>query len=182
MSEFPAVEEWVVLAETTLTGPSGYMKLLTRQYALPDGRTSDWDLLDGGRTVAVLAITPDSQVVLARQFRPGPGRTLNEMPGGFVDPGEQVMAAAGRELLEETGYEAGSLEMVGHTWLCAAATTQRFVVIARDCRPIDQPRPVGDEFCVPIMVSLPDFRQALRSGAMTDVDLGYLALDQLGLL
>jgi ADP-ribose pyrophosphatase len=41
------------------------MKFLTRDYLLPDGRSSSWDLLDGGSTVAVLALTTDHRVVLA---------------------------------------------------------------------------------------------------------------------
>ena len=92
------------------------MRLLTRTYILPDDRLSDWDLLDGGQTVAVLALTPESEVLLVRQYRPGPGVVLDELPGGFVDAGEHVRDAAVRELLEETGH-VGDVEVAAQTWI-----------------------------------------------------------------
>ena len=98
------------MAESRSSGPSGFMKIVTRRYRMPDGDVTDWDLLDGGETVAVLALTGDGMVLLARQFRPGPSLELDEMPGGYVDEGESVLAAAARELLEETGLEAGDLQ------------------------------------------------------------------------
>ena len=177
----PLVTPWALLSEESTVGPSGFMRILTRSYILPDGRASDWDLLDGKRTVAVLAFTSELKVVLARQYRPGPDLVLDEMPEGAVEQGEQPVEAAIRELLEETGY-VGDVEVLGSTWLSASATTQRFVAIARNCHRVDAPRPTGDEFCAPVLADLQDFRQQLRDGALTDVDLGYLALDLVGLL
>ena len=177
----PLVTPWELLGEKNSVGPSGFMRILTRSYTLPDGRASNWDLLDGKQTVAVLAFTSESKIILARQYRPGPDLILNEMPGGAVDPGEQPAEAAIRELLEETGY-AGEIEMLGSTWLSASATTQRFVAIARNCHHISAHIPTGDEFCAPVLVDLQEFRQQLREGALTDVDLGYLALDLVGYL
>lgn len=176
-----SVVPWAILGETELVAPAGFMTLVSRRYRLPDGRESDWDLLQGGRTVAVLALTPDRSILLARQFRPGPGRVLDEMPGGVVEVDEDVADAARRELLEETGY-AGDVEVIARSWLCANATTVRHVAIATDCRKVAEPAPVGDEFCVPLLVSLEEFREQLRRGDLTDTDLGYMALDRLGLL
>lgn len=58
--------------------------------------TPDW--------VNVVALTPESRVVMVRQFRFGIGKITTEIPGGIVDPGETSGEAARRELLEETGY------------------------------------------------------------------------------
>lgn len=175
------VRPWTLVREERFTGPSGYLHLATRTYRLPDGRDSDWDITVGGRTVAVLALTTEGRVLLVRQFRPGPGRILDEMPGGVVDDGEDVAAAALRELREETGY-SGEIEVLGSTYLSASATTIRHVAVARHCVQVGQPAPVGDEFCEPHLVSLAQFRSQLREGALTDTDLGYQALDLVGLL
>jgi hypothetical protein len=44
-----------MMRESHSKGPSSYMRIVTRRYELPDGRITDWDLVDGGKTVAVLA-------------------------------------------------------------------------------------------------------------------------------
>ena len=55
--------------------------------------------------VNVVALTQAGEVVLVRQFRPGIGRTILELPGGTTDPEDaSPEAAIRRELLEETGY------------------------------------------------------------------------------
>jgi ADP-ribose pyrophosphatase len=174
-------QSWKILSESSSNGPSGFLRILTRRYALPDGRVTNWDLVDGGKTVAVLALTPEGEVLLVRQFRPGPSQILNEMPGGYVEPDESPLEAARRELNEETGYE-GDVEILANTWLSASATTQRFIAVARNCRQVGEPAQLDDEFCVPVIVTLKDFRQQLRRGELTDTDLGYLALDHLRMI
>ncbi|MHB8246600.1 MAG: NUDIX hydrolase [Acidimicrobiales bacterium] len=162
-------------------GSAGYLPVRTNTYLLPDGTEADWDIFGHDASVAVLAITDAAEVVLVRQYRPGPGLLLDELPGGLVDEGEDTMAAAARELLEETGY-VGALEMVGSTWLAGASRTRRYIVVARHCRQLSAPAPEPGEFCDVVKLPLHSFRAHLRSGRLTDVDLGYLALDHLGML
>jgi ADP-ribose pyrophosphatase len=94
------------------TAYGGYMRVVQRTLLLPDGREASWDLLDTPATVAVLPLTPDGRVVCVRQYRVGPERVVLSVPGGLVDDGEDVATAAARELREETGYVAGSVEVV----------------------------------------------------------------------
>jgi ADP-ribose pyrophosphatase len=62
---------------------------------------------------SILAITNDERVLVVRQYRPAVERYTLELPSGLVDPGESPAQAAGRELLEETGYQAASVEVLG---------------------------------------------------------------------
>ena len=125
----PSPVPWQLVGQTAHRGPAGFLRLLERRFRLPTGRQTRWDILDSGDTVAVLALTPDARVVLARQYRPGPMAVLDELPGGFVDECEKPVAAAARELLEETGY-AGDVRVVAQTWLSGAATVRRFAAVA----------------------------------------------------
>jgi putative hydrolase of HD superfamily len=173
------MDEWKLRSERP--GSVGFINVVTRTYDLPDGNSTDWDILDDHDAAAVLAITRGGEVVLVRQYRPGPGRVLDELPGGMVDPGESPLDAAARELLEETGYR-GTIEIVGSCWLMAASTRRQYVAVARDCERVSEPDLGPDEFCETVLVSLEEFRRHLRTGQLTDVDLAYLALDHLGLL
>lgn len=171
--------DWELLGERP--GGAGYLPVSTRRYRLPDGTEADWDIFGRPGSVGVLALTDTGEVVLARQFRPGPGKVLDELPGGFVEDGEEVLEAALRELLEETGY-VGEAELAGTTWLAASGRTQRFAVAVRHARRVAEPCPEAGEFCEVVLVPLERFHEHLRAGQLTDVDLGYLALDHLGLL
>lgn len=63
--------------------------------------------------VNLVALTVDGQCVMVRQYRFGVGYTTLETPGGMVDAGETPLAAAQRELEEETGYGGGSWQYLG---------------------------------------------------------------------
>lgn len=175
------VVPWELLSERPRT--DGWLPITTRTYRMPDGSISDWDIHVGLHTVAVLALTDDDRVVLARQFRPGPSAVVLDLPGGIIDPGEEILEAAARELVEETGYQAESLEAAGSAWAFGASTWRRQVAVARGCRQVG---PVtswgGDEYCEPVVVTIPQLRALARAGQSTDVDLVYLALDHAGLL
>jgi ADP-ribose pyrophosphatase len=147
----------------------------------PDGNEADWDIFGHERTVATLAFTRSGDVVLARQFRPGPALILNEMPSGAVEDGEGVLDAAARELLEETGF-AGRCELAGAAWLGAGSRTRRFAVVVLVAESVAEPRSDPGEFWEVALVPLAEFRDQLRAGELTDTDLGYLALDHLNLL
>lgn len=65
---------------------------------------SDW--------VNVIAVTEDDEIVVIRQHRPGIGAVRLEIPGGIIEPGEEPIVAAARELAEETGYRGDTPELI----------------------------------------------------------------------
>lgn len=173
------MEPWRLIKERP--GPAGYMTVVTHNYELPNGNTAEWDILIGGAAIAIVALTTANQVVLVRQYRPGPQRVLDEIPGGGVEPGESPARAAARELAEETGY-VGRVEIVGSTWMASSVQSQRWAAVATDCTQQQAPAPDEGELCEPILLSVPEFRTHLRSGQLTDTGAGYMCLDHLDLL
>jgi ADP-ribose pyrophosphatase len=159
----------------------GWLKIHRRTYRLPDGRTVEWDMHAGGPTVAVLALTPAGRLVMVRQFRPGPDRVVLTLPGGMLDPGETPAQAAARELREETGYAARSVELVVSA-IANASPYHRHVAIARDCTPGHALALDEYEDCEPVEMEVDEVRTELRAGRMTGSEQAYLALDHAGLL
>ena len=136
--------------------------------------------------VGIVAVTDEGKLLLVEQPRPPLNRNVIELPAGLAgdvagQEGEELANAARRELLEETGY-AGEISIVAHTWLSGASRTQRFCAVARGAESVSAPRNEPGEFCDVVLVSLAQFREHLRSGQLTDVDLGYLGLDHAGLV
>lgn len=150
-------------------------------YELPSGKTEDFYIRNEKPVVCILALTKNNQVVLAQQFRPGPKEVLLELPGGEIEKGETAEQAASKELLEETGY-SGEIKKIAEPYDCAYSTRIRHCLVATNCKKVSEPRSTDSEITQAILVSLGEFRDLLRSGKMTDVEVGYLGLDYLGLL
>jgi ADP-ribose pyrophosphatase len=151
------------------------------RFKMPDGKERDFYLKEDGPAVAILALTPEKEVILVDQYRPGPDAILSELPGGFTDSGETPVEAGRRELVEETGY-SGTFQNVTDCFDGAYTTMVRTALVATDCEPVDTQHLDDSEYAEVRTVSLDEFRDLLRSGNMTDVEIGYLALDSLGLL
>lgn len=150
-------------------------------FQFPNGKESDFYIKKEGPAVAVLALTKNNEVVLARQFRPGPKMILNELPGGYIDRQETPEEAGLRELKEETGY-TGKAKLVTTALDCAYSTMKRSCVVVTECEKVLEPKPDENEFTETVLLPLEDFRALLKSGKITDIEVGYLGLDFLGLL
>lgn len=81
---------------------------------MPDGTdVPEYFVVEIPVSACALAITEDNKVILAKQYRHPIGEVVTEIPGGFMDEGEEPQTAIERELLEETGYTFSSVEYVG---------------------------------------------------------------------
>ncbi|MHC4995999.1 MAG: NUDIX hydrolase [Planctomycetota bacterium] len=94
--------------QTVFTGVKFTVEALKMR--LPDGRRVDRELVVHPGAVVILGLLDDGRVVMIRNTRFAVGQTLWELPAGTLEPGEDPSLCAGRELIEETGYEATSIE------------------------------------------------------------------------
>jgi ADP-ribose pyrophosphatase len=92
---------------------------------LEDGRTSVREIVRHGVAVAIIPQLPDGRFVFIRQFRKAMERICFEVVAGNCDPDENEVDTAIRELREETGYIAESVELLGPIYPSVGYCTER---------------------------------------------------------
>lgn len=172
---------WKKLGEETAY--QGWRSILKRLFELPNGKTEYFDIVANNNFVTVAALTKNRTFILVRQFRPGPEAVMTSFSEGYIEDGESPEDAAVRELLEETGYQAGSVEFL-KARRSAYSTETCFCLLAKDCVRIAEQRLDPSEFIEVFEMSIPSFYEFLTNPETTfaNTDCAFLALDRLGLL
>ena len=85
---------------------------LRRDKVTVQGGTSYREIIEHNGGAVIAALTEDKKLVMVRQYRKPADKVMLEVPAGKIDPGEQPLDAAVRELKEETGYTAAKVEFL----------------------------------------------------------------------
>jgi len=135
---------------------------------LPDGKQATREYVIHPGAVMVVAELPDGRLVLERQFRYPVQAVMVEFPAGKLDPGEDSLACARRELLEETGYTARQWARAGVLHPVISYSTE-FIDIwfARDLTAGERQLDAG-EFLDVFSASADELLQWCRDGRVTD--------------
>ena len=134
-----------------------------------NGQICEWDYIHHDGAAAVVAVNNNGKLLMVRQYRNALDRFTLELPAGKLDaPGEPTLECATRELEEETGYKAGSME-----YLLTVNTTVAFcnekidLYLATDLSKTEQHLDPEEEINVEEW-ELDDLKQLIYEGKMTD--------------
>lgn len=162
----PHLTEETIAREELLRGR--FLHVVRDTVRLPDGATSHREFVLHPGAVVVVALLDDGQVVVERQYRHPVGQVFIEFPAGKIDPGEDRLVCAQRELLEETGYTAREWAHAGRMHPCIGYSDE-FIDIwfARGLTPGD--RRLDDEEFLEVITATPQqLMDWVREGALTD--------------
>lgn len=159
----------------------GWRCLVKKKFEQPDGESAEYVTKDrmGSVSGAVIALTMDDKVVIAEQFRPGPEKIMQELPGGGVNPDEDHQEAVMRELLEETGYTSKDVQHLGSVYKDAYSNTLSEYYIARECIRTELQSLDEGEFVNVKLITVDELMHNARSAMMTDSEAVFLAYEQL---
>lgn len=140
---------------------------------------------EASAVVPLLDERDDPAVLLIRQYRWAAGGTIWEIPAGVLEPGEEPETCARRELEEEAGARAGTLERLTTIWTTPGFTNERIhLFVARDLETVAT-RHEADELIETVSRPLSSILEMIRDGEIQDgksiVALLYLAGFRLGL-
>jgi ADP-ribose pyrophosphatase len=146
-----------------------FLKVSRDRIKLPDGSESVRELIRHPGAVVILPLLADGRVLLERQFRYPNDRVFIEFPAGKIDPGEDPLATAKRELEEETGYTAKEWNFVCTIHNAIAYSDEHLdIFLARDLTEGEAKLDEG-EFLELFTATVPELLEMVRKGEITDV-------------
>ena len=161
------------LTETRVDGDivyqGSFLAVQRDRVALPDGNITAREFIRHPGAVVILPLLDDGSVLMERQFRYPLDRVFIEFPAGKIDPGEDPLACARRELQEETGYTASDWQFVCTIHNAIAYSDEHLdLYLARGL--VAGPSRLDEgEFLETFTASVPQLLDWVRSGQITDV-------------
>ena len=105
-----------------------FLNIKKRAAQLPNGHTARLELVEHPGAVLIVPFLTRDTVILLRQFRPVINAYIFELPAGTLEKGEQPLACARREIIEETGYSAKKLTRLGIIYPVPGYSTEKITL------------------------------------------------------
>ncbi|MEP0848465.1 MAG: NUDIX hydrolase [Phycisphaerae bacterium] len=143
-------------------------RIVRREIPGRDGCTHAFDLIRHAGAVVVLPLLSDGLVVLIQVQRPAVDCELLELPAGTLEPGEDPLSCARRELAEETGYKAGRIEPLCSFFTTPGMTNERMHAFVATELTAGPQALEGDERITVACVPYDEALAAVRDGRIVD--------------
>jgi ADP-ribose pyrophosphatase len=139
----------------------------------PGGRQNERDVIRHNGSVVILAVDnakskKDPWIVMERQYRHAANQYLWELPAGKIDAGEEALAAAKRELIEETGYRAKKWSPLVEYYASPGFLGEAMKVFVAEGLKAGDAQPEEDEEIELRLVRLSDVLKMIDKGAILD--------------
>ena len=125
-------------------------------------------VLDSPDWINIFSLTDDNKVVFVEQYRPGTDSITLELPGGMVNPNEQPLNSAQRELLEETGFISQEWSKLGIVDPNPAILNNKcHTFLANNVEKVSEPENFGSEHTKVRLVDWSDLKNFINKGVIT---------------
>ncbi|MGR5175891.1 NUDIX hydrolase [Vibrio mediterranei] len=145
------------------------ISLVEEDVTLPNKKAVTHTTIRHPGAAVILPVTASGDILLLNQYRPSLKKWLLELPAGTMETGEDPMACAQRELIEETGFKAEKLYSLGQvTPLAGFCDEIQHLFIAKQLSESDQYSCDDDEVIELVTMSLNQLQQKIIDGCITD--------------
>ncbi len=145
-----------------------FLNVEKRRAVLPGNRSVQVEYVNHPGAVLIVPFLGPRRIILLRQFRPVINDWLYELPAGTIEKGEKPLSCARREIVEETGFRAGSMRRIGRIYPVPGYSTEiitmfaarRLTPVGMDCE--------DDEIIEPLAFTRRAVRDLARRGRLVD--------------
>lgn len=171
--EMKKFEEKTISTQSIFSGK--VISLQVDDVELPNGAHSKREIIKHPGAVAVIAITPQNKIVMVEQYRKALERSVVEIPAGKLEPGEEPIVTAARELEEETGYVSGKMEhLISFYTSPGFADEIVHVYVATELKQKENPASCDeDEFVEVMELTLEEAQQYIQEKKIYDAKTAY---------
>jgi ADP-ribose pyrophosphatase len=153
---------------------TGNVFWVTRDQVIePGGVHGSRDIIRHNGSVVILAVDTktnpaDPNILLIRQYRHAAQKILIEIPAGRIEPGEKLLPAAKRELIEETGYRARKWSKLVSYYASPGFLTEAMNILLAEDLTLGQAAPEDDEKIELHMTPLSEVLRLIHAGKIQD--------------
>jgi ADP-ribose pyrophosphatase len=162
----------MMMKEKTISSRSIYdgriITVRVDEVELPNGKTASREIVHHNGAVAVLAVTDEEKIVLVRQYRKPMDRILIEVPAGKLEGDEDPKSCAERELAEETGFKANSMELVASFYTSPGFSDELVHLYRGRGLTAGEAQPDEDEFVEVLYLTLAEAKKYIETGEIKD--------------
>ena len=166
------IKPWKHIARTELLSHPR-IHIVEDTVELPNGQRTQYvrEAPHTSCSVAIIAINSQNEILVQREYSYPPDEIMYQLPGGGAGSEEDVIAAANRELSEESGYTARDSRVLGAFYVNNRRSDRKqYVVLCRDL--IEEKRPSDpEEFIESMWLPLPKLQQLITDGKITNMNM-----------
>ncbi len=140
------------------------------RYRLPNKVEAELECIRHPGGALVVPVTASGDLILLRQYRFTIQRRILEFPAGTIESGETALSTADREVQEESGYKAGSIQQIGDIYLAPGYSDEIVTIfLATELEKMETPPIQDEDEDIEVLTMTPiAVEQAIRSGDITD--------------
>ncbi|MBE43860.1 MAG: ADP-ribose pyrophosphatase [Thaumarchaeota archaeon] len=141
-----------------------------------NGRETTREVIEHSGAAAVLPLI-GNMIIMEKQYRYAVEKELYEIPAGTLEKGESPAECAKRELIEETGYKAGNLELLGQCYMTPGYSTEIiYFFVANDLQEVKIHEMDVDEQITIVKINIDDAVKMVLNGKIQDAKTAYAIL------
>ena len=144
------------------------LNVFVKKVRLPNGYLATFEIIKHPGAALIIPFLSKDKLIMLRQLRPVVGNYIYELPAGTIDKGEKPLECARREIVEETGYSAGSMKRLGAIYPVPGYSTEKIVIYKAEELSLRHRHAEKDEIIELKVLTRTAVRHLFRSGRIVD--------------